>query len=249
MAHARLGEALLALLRLGNLDSDERRVERWVAETRERFPDAEWAYQIYADALELWERWPEALIAWCDATASIRTTTATSWARCARRARSGGLSGGRHQLRRALALPPGRRPGLGLAGRGGAGGGAPGRRRTGGRPGGGAGARRGAGRAPPGHHRRAARRRPTRRPALLEAVAERARVGTGHPHLAPLPVRRPLGRPPGDTASGSSRRIPGSTGAWSVYMDALMALGDGEARGRGDLRIAPAGVRSRRSTT
>ncbi|HKE13238.1 MAG TPA: hypothetical protein VKB80_00110 [Kofleriaceae bacterium] len=106
MAHKRLGEALLGLLRLGNLDPEECRMERWVGETREHFPDAEWAHQIYAEALQMWDRWAEALVAWCDA-ATIDPDddrNLMGQVRCAREV--GGLSGSRNQLRRALAADP-----------------------------------------------------------------------------------------------------------------------------------------------
>ncbi len=107
MSHKRLGEALLGLLRLGKLDSEECRMERWVAETRERFPDAEWAHQIHAQALELWGRPAEALIAWSDAN-SIDPDDDRNQMGQVRAARDvGGLSGSRYQLRRALATDPG----------------------------------------------------------------------------------------------------------------------------------------------
>jgi tetratricopeptide (TPR) repeat protein len=105
MGHKRLGEALLGLLRLGKLDG-EPYVERWVAETRERFPDAEWPHQIYAQALEHWGRWAEALIAWSDA-GRIDPGDERNLLGQVRAAREvGGLSGNRHRLRRALAASP-----------------------------------------------------------------------------------------------------------------------------------------------
>ncbi len=63
--HRRQGEAMLEQLRAGKLAGG--RLERWVAVTRERFPHAEWALQIYAQALEIWGRPHEAGIAWADA--------------------------------------------------------------------------------------------------------------------------------------------------------------------------------------
>lgn len=44
--HRRLGESMLEQLRAGRLGGG--RMERWVAITRERFPNAEWVFQIYA---------------------------------------------------------------------------------------------------------------------------------------------------------------------------------------------------------
>ena len=106
MAHKRLGEALLGLLRLDNLPAEERRMERWVGETRERFPDAEWPHQLYAEALECWGRSAEALIAWRDAS-NIDADDDRNLMGQVRAARlNGGLSGGRGQLRRALAASP-----------------------------------------------------------------------------------------------------------------------------------------------
>lgn len=107
LGHRRLGEALIALGGLGRLDDDELLLERWVAETRERFPDAEWPLQLYAQALELWRRWPEALVAWTDA-ARVDPDDPRNHLGQVRAAREvGGLRGGRHGLRRALRLDPG----------------------------------------------------------------------------------------------------------------------------------------------
>jgi tetratricopeptide (TPR) repeat protein len=226
MAHRRLGEALVALLRLGNLDRDAHLVERWVAETRERFPDAEWAYQIYGEALELWERWPEALIAWCDATAIDPDDDRNLMGQVRAARRSGGFSGGRHQLRRALALRPGDAQGWAwlaeeelaadrlsdaeLA------------------------ADLAAALAPDAvpvvllkasvAEKRGALEEAT---AIMEAVADAPEAGQG------IRIwRRFLAAGRWEDLRRHSERIlklyPGSSGAWSVYMDALVALGEGE---------------------
>jgi len=226
MAHRRLGEALVAMLRLGNLDSDERLVERWAGETRERFPDAEWAYQIYAEALELWERWPEALIAWCDATAIDPEDDRNLMGQVRAARRSGGFSGGRHQLRRALALRPAdaqawawlaeeemaadRLVDAELA------------------------AELAASLAPGAvpvvllkasiAERRGALDEAT---GLLEAVAAEPEAGQG------IRIwRRFLAAGRWDDLLGQSERIlrlySGSTGAWSLYMDTLIPLGQGD---------------------
>jgi len=105
ISHARLGEALLELSRLGKLAPDENELERWVAETRERFPDAEWAHQIHAGALEHQGRWPEALVAWSDA-AELDPDDDRNVMGQARAARRAGFSGGQATLRRALAANP-----------------------------------------------------------------------------------------------------------------------------------------------
>jgi len=226
MAHRRLGEALVAQLRLGNLDRDEHQVERWVAETRERFPDAEWAYQIYAEALELWERWPEALIAWCDATAIDPEDDRNLMGQVRAARRSGGFSGGRHQLRRALALRPGDAQGWAwlaeeeLAAD----------RLADAEPA----AELAAALAPDAvpvvllqasiAERRGALDEAT---AMLEAVADAPESGQG------IRIwRRLLAVGRWDDLLGQSERIlklyPGSSGAWSLYMDTLIPLGQGE---------------------
>ena len=226
MAHRRLGEALVALLRLGNLDSDERLVERWVAETRERFPDAEWAYQIYAEALELWERWPEALIAWCDATAIDPEDDRNLMGQVRAARRSGGFSGGRHQLRRALALRPGDAQGWAWLAE---------EELAAGRLGDAELAAELAAALAPGAvpvvllkasiaERRGALDDAT---AMLEAVAEAPESGQG------IRIwRRFLAAGRWGGLLRQSERIlklyPGSTGAWSLYMDTLIPLGQGE---------------------
>jgi tetratricopeptide (TPR) repeat protein len=226
MSHKRLGEALLGLLRLGKLDSEECRMERWVAETRERFPDAEWPHQIHAQALEVWGRPAEALIAWCDAT-SIDPDDDRNLMGQVRAARAvGGLSGSRYQLRRALATEPGdARAWIWLAeeelaadrveeaeiAADLAGALAPD--------------------AVPVALLRAtiAERRgaPDEATDLLEAVAAAPEGGQGIRLW-----RRYLCAGRWDDLRGHSQRIlrsfPDSSGAWSVYMDALLALGDGE---------------------
>ncbi len=107
LGHRRLGEALLALGRLGRLDDDDLLLERWVAETRERFPDAEWPRQLYAEALELWRRWPEALVAWADASRIDGDDPRNHLGQVRGAREVGGLRGARHGLRRALRLDPG----------------------------------------------------------------------------------------------------------------------------------------------
>jgi tetratricopeptide (TPR) repeat protein len=226
MSHKRLGEALLGLLRLGKLDAEECRMERWVAETRERFPDAEWPHQIHAQALEEWGRPAEALISWCDAT-SIDPDDDRNLMGQVRAARAvGGLSGSRYQLRRALATDPGdARAWIWLAeeelaadrveeaeiAADLAGALAPD--------------------AVPVALLRAtiAERRgaPDEATDLLEAAATAPEGGQGIRLW-----RRYLCAGRWDDLRDHSRRIlrsfPDSSGAWSVYMDALLALGDGE---------------------
>jgi tetratricopeptide (TPR) repeat protein len=89
------------------LDDDELPLERWVAETRERFPDAEWPRQLYAEALELWRRWPEALVAWADASRIDGDDPRNHLGQVRGAREVGGLRGARHGLRRALRLDPG----------------------------------------------------------------------------------------------------------------------------------------------
>ena len=68
MLHLRHGESLLEQLRTRRLEpAPAGPFERWLAATRLRFPDAEWPFQIYAEALELQRRYEEAGIAWADA--------------------------------------------------------------------------------------------------------------------------------------------------------------------------------------
>ncbi len=226
MAHRRLGEALVAQLRLGNLDRDEHQVERWVAETRERFPDAEWAYQIYAEALELWERWSEALIAWCDATAIDPEDDRNLMGQVRAARRSGGFSGGRHQLRRALALRPSDAQGWAWLAE---------EELAADRLSDAELAAELAGALAPAAvpvvllkasvaEKRGALDEAT---ALMEAVAEAPESGQG------IRIwRRFLAAGRWDDLRRHSERIlklyPGSSGAWSVYMDALVALGDGQ---------------------
>ena len=225
MAHKRLGEALLGLLRLDNLDAEERRMERWVAETRERFPDAEWAHQIHAEALESWDRWAEALICWCDAT-NIDPDDDRNLMGQVRAARQvGGLSGGRHQLRRALAAAPGEAQAWSwlaeeeLAAD----------RLTDAETAADLAAALAPG-AVPVHLVQAtvAERRGDLDEAieLLERVAEAPESGQGIRLW-----RRYLCAGRWDDLRRQSehivRQFPGSSGAWSVYMDALVALGDG----------------------
>ncbi len=63
------GQALLAQLRADELEDDnaDGPVERWYGQARTRFVRAEWAHQVYAQALEKWGQFEEAAIAWNDA--------------------------------------------------------------------------------------------------------------------------------------------------------------------------------------
>jgi tetratricopeptide (TPR) repeat protein len=106
MGHRRLGEALIALGRLGRLDDDELPLERWVKASSERFPDAEWPLQIYAQALELWRRWPEALVAWSDAERLDPDDHRNLLGQVRAVREIGGLSGARGRLRQAATLAP-----------------------------------------------------------------------------------------------------------------------------------------------
>jgi tetratricopeptide (TPR) repeat protein len=242
MAHKRLGEALLGLLRLDNLEAEECRMERWVGETRERFPDAEWPHQIYAQALECWGRWAEALVSWCDAGQIDPDDDRNLMGQVRTARQTGGLSGGRGQLRRALAAnPTDARAWTWLAeeelaaDRQDA-------------------EREGREEDGVGHladaeiaadlaaalepdavpvvllqttvaERRGALEEAT---ALLERVADADEAGQGIRLW-----RRYLCAGRWDDLRGHSQRMlrsfPGSSGAWSVYMDALVALGDGES--------------------
>ncbi|HWL86410.1 MAG TPA: hypothetical protein VNO21_11440, partial [Polyangiaceae bacterium] len=65
LAHKLLGEAYLQQYKTGSEEPDA--LFRWYAATRERFPDAEWPLQIYAETLETMDRLEEAGIAWADA--------------------------------------------------------------------------------------------------------------------------------------------------------------------------------------
>lgn len=106
MAHRRLGEALLALGKLGRLDDDELQLEQWVKATRYRFPDAEWPLQLYAQALELWRRWPEALVAWADAEQLDPDDHRNHLGQARAVRQLGGLRGARQRLRKAATLAP-----------------------------------------------------------------------------------------------------------------------------------------------
>ncbi len=106
MAHRRLGEALLALGRLGRLDDDEQQLEQWVKATRFQFPDAEWPLQLYAEALELWRRWPEALVAWADAEQLDPDDHRNQLGQARAVREVGGLRGARQRLRKAATLAP-----------------------------------------------------------------------------------------------------------------------------------------------
>lgn len=106
VAHRRLGEALVALGRLGRLVDDELPLERWVKASTERFPEAEWPLQIYAQALELWRRWPEALVAWSDAERLDPDDHRNLLGQVRAVREIGGLSGARGRLRQAAALAP-----------------------------------------------------------------------------------------------------------------------------------------------
>ncbi len=65
------GGALIQQLVAGELEqgNEDGPVERWYAGARIRFERAEWAHQVYAQALEEWDQHEEAAIAWCDAWA------------------------------------------------------------------------------------------------------------------------------------------------------------------------------------
>jgi tetratricopeptide (TPR) repeat protein len=226
MAHKRLGEALLGLLRLDNLEAEEHRMERWVGETRERFPDAEWAHQIYAEALEHWGRWPEALIAWCDATNLDPDDDRNLMGQVRAARQTGGLTGGRRKLRRALAASPTSGAAWSwLAEEELAGGNLADAEIA---------ADLAAALAPDSvpvvllqttvAERRGALDEAT---ALLERVASAEEEGQGirlwRRYLCAgrwADLRR--------HSEGIVRTFPGAAGAWSVYMDALIALGDGE---------------------
>jgi tetratricopeptide (TPR) repeat protein len=65
MPHKRLGEALLAQLTLGHAVGAQ--FDRWLLGTRTRFPDAEWPFQLHAQALALRGCYAESVIAWSDA--------------------------------------------------------------------------------------------------------------------------------------------------------------------------------------
>jgi tetratricopeptide (TPR) repeat protein len=103
-AHKLLGGALLRQAIAGR--SDIAQVYGWYARTRERFLDAEWPLQLYAEALELEGRNEEAALAWSEAAArdprddrnvlgEARLVTRIGWDRRAERL-----------VRRALTLRP-----------------------------------------------------------------------------------------------------------------------------------------------
>ncbi|HWM84750.1 MAG TPA: hypothetical protein VNO33_02905, partial [Kofleriaceae bacterium] len=227
MAHKRMGEALLGLLRLDNLDAEECRMERWVAEARERFPDAEWAHQIHAQALECWDRWAEALICWCDAGNIDPDDDRNQMGQVRAARKVGGLSGGRYQLRRALAADPSAAQAWTWLAE---------EDLADGRLGDAEIAADLAAALAPGAvpvvllqatvaERQGALDDAT---ALLESVAEAPEDGQGIRLW-----RRYLCAGRWDDLRRHGQQIlgefPGAAGAWSVYMDALVAVGDGEA--------------------
>ncbi len=103
--HRRHGEAMLEQLRAGQLARGQ--LERWVAVTRERFPRAEWALQIYAQALEIWGRHHEAGIAWSDARALDAWDHRNALGGARAYQRIGDHVAAERLLRRALSLEPG----------------------------------------------------------------------------------------------------------------------------------------------
>lgn len=103
--HRRHGEAMLDQLRAGRLGGG--RLERWVAVTREKFPRAEWALQIYAQALEIWGRPHEAGIAWADAQALDDWDERNTYGRARAHLRLGEKDEAEALLRRTLSLAPG----------------------------------------------------------------------------------------------------------------------------------------------
>ncbi len=82
------------------------KVEKWYAQARTLFARAEWAHQIYAQALELWGQFEEAAIAWNDAL-HLDARDARNVLGIARtRAREGMNTAAQFAAREALALDP-----------------------------------------------------------------------------------------------------------------------------------------------
>ncbi|MDX9722202.1 MAG: hypothetical protein RBU37_15780 [Myxococcota bacterium] len=104
--HARLGEALLGLLRQDRLEEERQDLQRWFAQCRVRFPDAEWPHQLHAQALEHQGRWAEAFIAWCDATALDPEDWRNLLGQIRSARREGGLGSARRLMRKLLAQHP-----------------------------------------------------------------------------------------------------------------------------------------------
>lgn len=108
MLHRRRGEALLARLGSGEIEPGPRGAfEAWLARTRERFPDAEWPFQLHARALELQGRMIEACIAWKDASLRDPFDYRNALGQARAFAREGGLWPAYRALRKASALAPG----------------------------------------------------------------------------------------------------------------------------------------------
>ena len=101
------GNALLAQLEAGELpDSADGPFEEWYANVRDRFDDAEWASQIYAQALEYQGRDHEAAIMWTDALYQDDEDYRNHLA-VARLAGTIGVQSSLDMLREALCLHPG----------------------------------------------------------------------------------------------------------------------------------------------
>jgi Tfp pilus assembly protein PilF len=108
MLHRRRGEALLAKLSSGDIEAGPRGAfETWLAATRERFPDAEWPFQLHARALELQGRIIESCIAWKDAALRDPYDYRNALGQARAFAREGGLWAAYRALRRAATLAPG----------------------------------------------------------------------------------------------------------------------------------------------
>lgn len=108
--HRRQGEAMLEQLRAGRLAGG--RLERWVAVTRERFPRAEWAHQIHAQAMECWGRPYEAAIAWADAAAIDPWDHRNPWGEARCLLQVGQTTRAEALLRRALSIQHGHAPAM-----------------------------------------------------------------------------------------------------------------------------------------
>ena len=102
------GQALFAQLAAeelegGNADGP---MEQWYGNARTRFAQAEWAHQVYAQALEYWGQFEEAAIAWNDAY-SLDSHDARNLLGIARtRAREGLVNAATPYARRALCADP-----------------------------------------------------------------------------------------------------------------------------------------------
>jgi tetratricopeptide (TPR) repeat protein len=103
--HQRHGQSLLNQLRMGNIEpAPAGPFERWLSETRQRFPDAEWPLQIYAEGLEAQARFEEAGIAWADATTRDPYDERNFLGQAAVLVKQGRLRAADRMLRRALTL-------------------------------------------------------------------------------------------------------------------------------------------------